>query len=290
MTAPGALRSNILIAGCGYIGRAAGSLLARKGHRVWGLCRSAASLDRVRQAGLEPFPADLADLSTLRALPPVDAVIACQAPARGEDYRTAYHESTQNLIRSLKPASQVRFVFVSSTSVLGPRRGAQVDADTRIEPERLDDDARILRRTEEAVMSADLRGMVLRLSGIYGPGRNRLDAIRSGRFVPAASSAWTNRIHRDDAASAIETLIDRGVPGQTYLATDDTPSTQREFYGWLMEKLGRPAPPEEDKTRADEALYGSKRCSNAKLKKLGWEPRYPSYREGYGELLGRDGG
>lgn len=294
---------NILVAGCGYIGCAAGGRLAAAGHRVWGLCRSEASLNRVREAGLEPFKADLGDMTTLRALPPVDAVIACQAPSRSarpgipgaaprpgngprpeEDHRSAYLEATDNLIRAIKPATSVRFIFVSSTSVLGPRGGAWTDADTKIDPDRLDDDAKILHETERLVLAAPVRGMVLRLSGIYGPGRNRLDAIRSGRFVPAASPAWTNRIHRDDAASALQVLIERGEPGQTYLATDDTPVTQQEFYGWLMEKLGLPAPAEEERTRADAAVYASKRCQNAKLKKLGWSPRYPGYREGYGEL------
>ncbi len=286
---------NILIAGCGYIGCAAGRLLTAKGHRVWGLCRGESSLARVREAGLEPFKADLRDAASLRALPPVDAVIACQAPARGarpglpaaqaEDHRSAYLEATDGLIRALKPATSVRFIFVSSTSVLGPRGGAWTDADTKVDPDRLDDDAKVLWETERLVLSAPVRGMVLRLSGIYGPGRNRLDAVRSGRFAPTASSAWTNRVHRDDAASALELLIDRGEPGQTYLATDDTPATQRDLYGWLMEKLGRPAPVEEEKSKADAAVFASKRCSNAKLKKLGWVPRYSGYREGYGELV-----
>lgn len=276
---------NLLIAGCGYLGRAAGSRLASRGHRVWGLCRSAASLDRVREAGIEPFRADLADASTLRALPPVDAVVACQAPAKGESYGSVYRTATDELIRALKPATQVRFVFVSSTAVYGPRGGAWVDADTAIDPDRLDDDAKTLWETERLVLSAPIRGMVLRLSGLYGPGRNRLDAVRAGRFTPLASPAWTNRVHRDDAASAVELLLDRGEPGGTYLASDDAPATQTEFYGWMMEKLGRPAPPLEEKSKSDAAVYASKRCANANLKKLGWTLRYPGYQEGYGAFL-----
>lgn len=276
---------NILIAGCGYIGRAAGTLLVGQGHRVWGLCRSQAALERVRLSGLEPFEADLKNAASLRGLPPVDAVIACQAPSKGENYQSTYYDATEELLRAIKPAEQVRFILVSSTSVYGPRAGGWVDADTPIREQELDDDAIILRKTEKMVLAAPVRGAVLRLSGIYGPGRNRVDAIRTGRLKPTLGAAYTNRIHREDAASALALLLDRGEPRQTYLASDDHPVSQSEFYVWLCAKLGVGAPVEPLPADAAKSLDASKRCNNKKLKQLGWTPRYPGYREGYGELL-----
>lgn len=277
--------TSALIAGCGYLGRALGREMSARGWRVYGLCRSEASLDQVRAAGLTPFAADLNNPQTLLNLPAADAVVACQAPPRGESYEKIYFEAIDHLIRALRPAASFRFVFVSSSAVYGSRAGGWVDADTPIDPARLDDNAKILRKTEERVLAAPLRGMVVRLSGIYGPGRSRADSIRSGRVKPAGGPAFTNRIHRDDAVSAVCTVLAKGEPGQIYLASDDQPTTQDEFYGWLCPRLGLPKPAEPSADAASKAFAESKRCANAKLKRLGWIPKYPGYQEGYGELL-----
>lgn len=282
---------NVLIAGCGYLGCAAGAVLSASGHRVKGLCRSEASADRIRSAGLTPLKADLTDLAALKKLPlgGLHGVILCQAPAKGEAYRAAYLEATETLLEALKiyvapGADPLRLVFVSSTSVYGPRAGGWVDADTPIDPEVLEEDVRVLRRAEELVLAAG--GRVLRLSGIYGPGRNRIEALKSGQFKPFSGLGYTNRIHRDDAARAAALVLENGRPGQIYLATDDKPASQTEFYGWLCGRMGLPAPAAQPAVQAAQAWADSKRCSNAKLKELGWSPRYAGYEQGYGELLG----
>lgn len=278
---------NVLIAGCGYLGRALGTeLLALRRSNVWGLCRSDASIQKLEEAGIMPLRGDMTDARTLTGLPQViKAVVACQAPARGESYQHAYWDATQTLLRAVSSRS-MRFLFISSTSVYGPRDGGWVDADTPIDPAQLDEDAQILRKTEEMVLSAPtpVKGMVLRLSGIYGPERNRALSIRSGRIRPTGGPAYTNRIHRDDAVRAIIRVLAEGTPGQTYLASDDVPATQKEFYGWLCPHMRLPVPPEPAAAEAAKALRDSKRCNSDKLKKLGWLPRYPSYKEGYGPL------
>lgn len=289
---------NVLIAGCGYLGRALGAELTARGSHAWGLCRTDASLEKIRSAGFEPVRADLNDPSTLNQLPSVDAVVACQAPGRGESYTTAYLEATGNLLRAVSgmsrltrtPNRTLNFLFISSTSVYGPREGGWVDADTPIDPARLDEDAKMLFQTEQRVLSSGTGGGVLRLSGIYGPGRSRADSLRSGRMQATPSQAYTNRIHRDDAVAAILRLLESGKPGQIYLATDDAPATQTEFYGWLCPKLGidfssATGQPPASVSHGGNPLAASKRCSNAKLKQLGWVPRFPSYKEGYGALL-----
>ncbi len=282
---------NVLIAGCGYLGCATGAVLSAAGHRVKGLCRSQASADRVRAAGLGPLQADLTDLAALRKLPlgGLHGAILCQAPAKGEGYQATYHQATETLLEALKifaapGAGPVRTVFVSSTSVYGPRAGGWVDADTAIDPEVLDEDARVLKRTEDLVLASG--GMVLRLSGIYGPGRNRIEAIRSGQFKPFSGLGYTNRVHRDDAARAAALVLEKGRPGQVYLASDDKPASPTEFYGWLCARMGVSAPAAPPAVQAAEAWAASKRCSNAKLKQLGWAPKYAGYEQGYGELLG----
>ena len=139
-----------------------------------------------------------------------------------------------------------------------------------------------LLEAEGLVLDSGFESMVLRLGGIYGPGRNHAARIREGTARPYLTDKYTNRIHVEDAASSLEVLLDRGKPGEIYLGVDDRPSTQKEFYEWLYARLGRPLPAAD----GGSGVRGSnKRCSNKKLKALGWKPLYPTYREGYEALL-----
>jgi nucleoside-diphosphate-sugar epimerase len=132
----------------------------------------------------------------------------------------------------------------------------------------------MLLKTEEAVLKSGQPAIILRLSGIYGPGRNRILSIKEGRVKPVLSGTFMNRIHVDDVVSAIVLLLNKGVPGEIYLASDDQPCTEREFYMWLkVQGLVN-----------DEGPKG-KKCTNRKLKSIGWKLSYPSYLQGYTALL-----
>ena len=101
---------------------------------------------------------------------------------------------------------------------------------------------------------------------------------------------WLNQIHRDDAAVALLRLSDPLLPPGIFNVTDNSPSTQRELYGWMAEFLDRPLPPEGPADQNRKRGYSSRRISNAKLRAIGWEPRYPSYRDALPQLmLGRQG-
>ena len=93
-----------------------------------------------------------------------------------------------------------------------------------------------------------------------------------------------NRIHVTDIVRAIRILLERGQPGEIYLGSDDTPSTQREFYSWVFERLSLPIPAP---TEPEENRHGqsNKRCFNKKIKELGLKLRYPSFKEGYAPLI-----
>ncbi len=271
----------LLIAGCGFLGTELGRGWARSGRAVCGLKRRPETL---AGTGIIPFRADLLDPSTLRKIPPVDLVLLCQAPGRGEGYRATYLEATRNLLEALRGTAVKKILFVSSTGVYGVRDGSVV---TELTPSGADFEsdeaaanARLLLETENEVLEGTIPGMVLRLGGLYGPKRNRLAAIREGKLIPAASPTFTNRIRVEDAASAAELLLEKGEAGQVYLGVDDEPCTQADFYGWLCPRLGVPPP------APSASLDRGKRVSNAKLKSLGWTPRYPGFREGYADLLG----
>jgi nucleoside-diphosphate-sugar epimerase len=139
---------------------------------------------------------------------------------------------------------------------------------------------RILREAERAALGSGTT--VVRSSGIYGPGRGVLfEKFRRGEAVIEGDGLrWINQIHQRDLVAALAHLIEAGVPGEIYNATDDTPVTYREYYAWCSEFLHQPMPPYGPVNLQRKRGLTNKRVSNAKLRATGWSPMYPSFREG----------
>jgi nucleoside-diphosphate-sugar epimerase len=131
-------------------------------------------------------------------------------------------------------------------------------------------------------------GIVARLAGIYGPGRSVLlkKFLEGSAVLEAGGNRWINQIHRDDGARALLQLAQNEAAAGIYNVCDDTPTTQREIYGWIADFLNRPLPPEGPADLNRKRGWTSKRISNARLRALGWIPRYPGYRDALPELVG----
>ena len=175
--------------------------------------------------------------------------------------------------------------MVSSTSVYGVNDGSWVDEKTESDAPR--GDSKWISEMERVILSSDIPAIILRLGGIYGPYRHRLKQIEQGKFTPSFSDAYVNRIHVQDAVAGLELLIYKGRAGDVYLGVDDYPSTQKEFYTWLYEQLGWSLPQIESLPK--DFVHGSnKRCSNKKIKDLGLSLKYPTFKEGYSEILKKE--
>ncbi len=273
----------ILIAGCGYVGRAAGKFLAAKGHEVWGLSRNTGGLDIL---GIVPISADLLKSETLADLPAVDCVILSQAPSRVSDnYHKTYVEGARNLTRALADTSVRKLILISSTRVYGRATGEASWVDETTFPDPADENAKSLLEAERIVLESGVPSLIFRLGGIYGPGRNRLKQIQSGEAKVEFTDIYVNRIHLTDIVRGIEILMEKGKPGEVYLGVDDQPSTQREFYNWIFDRLliAKPSPLAQTLDKKHEA--SNKRCSNKKLRSLGMHFKYPTYKEGYEALI-----
>jgi nucleoside-diphosphate-sugar epimerase len=291
----------VLLAGCGDLGTEAGLRFVAAGHRVVGWRRSPANLP----AGIEGAAADLSS----GILPPIPAdtsavVVVLAADSPTEDaYRASYVDGLSNVLDAVlaSDAGIGRVLFVSSTAVYGDADGGWIDESTTPEPGGFS--GRIMREAEELLFDR-LRGtgitpVVLRLGGIYGPGRTRLiDQVRGGAAVIPAEPRYTNRIHRDDAAAAIVQLCTMDtVPGHIYLGVDDDPAELGEVLTFLAAELGLPRPASSARGRSngggeparegggEPARGGNKRCSNALLRSTGFEFQYPSFRDGYRDIL-----
>jgi nucleoside-diphosphate-sugar epimerase len=278
--------SNILIAGCGYVGSALARVRIARGDTVFGLRRNPVHLPE----GVVPIAADLAVPRSLADLPAaLDVVVYAASPAGRDDafYRTAYVEGLRNLIAAFRAQGQKprRTILVSSTAVYGQTHGEWVDETSETQPTHFS--GRRLLEAEALLRESGLPAVVLRLGGIYGPRRTRLvDEVRQGRApIARGGPRYTNRIHRDDCVGALDHLIEHAAPEECYLGVDCEPEDEAVVLRWLAGAVGA-APPVvagADQRRAPRS--GSKRCSNARLLSSGYAFRYPSYREGYTAVL-----
>lgn len=279
--------ARVLIAGCGYVGTALGARLGRAGHFVWGMRRSPAPTP----GPIVPIRADVREEALGDALPEgLDFIFYTASSGGGGEaaYRAAYAEGPWNLLRALdaKGERPRRVFFTSSTAVYEQTDGGRVDERSPAKPVRRA--GRVLLEGERAFLESGHPATILRLAGIYGPGRARLlEAVRAGRAAcPEGPPRFANRIHRDDCAGALAHLMMMEVPEEVYIGVDDEPADRREVLNWLAARLGAPPPRE---TCADAAVSGraaaNRRCSNAKLKASGYRFLYPSYREGYAEMI-----
>jgi nucleoside-diphosphate-sugar epimerase len=279
----------VLIVGCGYVGTALGQELAARGDLVWGIRRNPELLP----PSIQPIQADILQTDALPGLlPDAPDVVVYAASAGGfsdHEYRAAYVDGVRSLLRALvrMGAQPERLLFTSSTGVYGRSDGAWVDEDTPPEPAAFNG-SRVL-EGEHLVLDGPFRGVVLRIGGIYGPGRTALlDRIRSGQAVCPPEPVWSNRIHRDDCAGALLHLLDHPDPASIYIGVDREPADICTVMTWLADRLGVPRPGRVE--GAGGTSRGSnKQCSSDRLVESGYQFRYPGYREGFEAVLAEEG-
>ncbi|MEO5724271.1 MAG: SDR family NAD(P)-dependent oxidoreductase [Ilumatobacteraceae bacterium] len=203
-----------------------------------------------------------------------------------DGYRVAYVDSVRHLVVAIYRDCIVppRVLFVSSTAVYDVDDGSWVDESTPAEPTA--PTAVVLREAEQTLLEQIPEATILRLGGIYGPGRTRqIDRIRDGFETISSEPRFTNQIHRDDAAAAIVhlmTIQDR--PKSVYIGVDDCPADHREIVEFLAHTLDLPMPSVAANSGRPEASWG-KRCHNTRLRASGFVFSYPTYREGYASVL-----
>ena len=281
-------QAKILIAGCGDLGlRLAHRLGAVSTANIFGLRRTP-DATLAMPANFQWVTGDLTQASTLTELPrDLTHIVFAAAPnARTPaDYEAVYLFGLQHVIRACTSPSLKRIVFISSTAVYSDHGNQWVDETTPTAPTHFN--GKTLCAAEQWLQAFGVDHHVetlsLRLSGIYGPGRNfLLDRLRLGQAsAPLGEAHWANRIHVDDAAAAIVHLLTLNQPDSTYLVTDSTPLPMRTLYEALAKLVGGPCPT----VGPAPAMVGSKRLSNKRLLATGFELRWPDSRKGYAASL-----
>jgi nucleoside-diphosphate-sugar epimerase len=283
------MNPEILIIGCGFLGEAAAGLFSASGRRVLGINRTPRGTGDCLADSFEIAACDITSGPAVRALAPKvqGADLAIHAVSSGgagaESYAALYRDGLARILDAWHPK---RVIFVSSTSVYAQTDGSWVTEESPTEPDR--ETGRILLEAERTALAAG--GSVVRLSGIYGPGRSvLLRKFLSGEAVlEKEANRWINQVHRDDAAAALFSLGTFSAQSGIFNVSDDTPATQRDVYGWMADVLNRPLPPEGVADRNRKRGWTSKKVSNQKFRSMGWSPRFPSYCDALPLLISPD--
>jgi nucleoside-diphosphate-sugar epimerase len=280
----------VLVVGCGYVGERVAALERAACAYVLALVRSGESADRLRAQGIEPVSGDLDDPQSLRTIPVSGADLYYLAPppsAGITDPRAAA------FIEAMMPANLPRrVVLISTTGVYGDCQGQWVDEERPPNPQadrarrRLDAENRF--RAFGGLHTVPI--IILRVAGIYGPGRLPIERLsRHEPVLREEESPWSNRIHVDDLARVCVAAMRHGRNGSVYNATDGHPSTMTDYFNRVADAAGLPRPPAIARADSRDRLSGgmlsylaeSKRLDNRRLREeLGVKLQYPDLTSG----------
>ena len=231
-----------LIVGCGDIGRRVARLEISEGRSVLGLARSDSTAASLIAMGLGVIPSDLDDVATLVALPDIVSTLyyfAPPPPSGADDPRL------RNCLDALKGFPE-RVVYISTSGVYGDCAGAWIDEECPLNPK--SDRGKRRMAAEQVLEDWSLRTavpvIILRVPGIYGPGRLPVERVRQGIpvLIPE-ESPYSNRIHADDLAAACIAAARHGQPGRAYNISDGHPTTMTDYFWRIADLYGLPRPP-----------------------------------------------
>ncbi len=284
---------HLVIFGAGYVGAETARQALARGWRVTALTRNPEKARALAAAGADAVIADLADESWHSMLPlGADLALNCVSSGGGgpESYRHSYLEGMKSVVKWAGRTQVGTIIYTGSTSVYPQGDGARVDETASIEASRAAGNPLV--EAEDRLRAWSGRAFVLRLAGIYGPGRHYLlDQLRAGGGeIAGLGDHRLNLIHRDDIVGAVWAAFaaPAGVAGGVFNVADDGAAPKVEVAHFLAGKLGLPVP-----RFTGEPAQGRRRITpdrviaNDKIKRdLGWRPLYPTYREGYAAILG----
>jgi nucleoside-diphosphate-sugar epimerase len=290
-----------LIVGCGYLGRRVAALWRQSGPPVVAVTRSENRSLELASEGIDTIVADVTRPQTLGALRSseferqgIDCVLFAVGHDRtaGQSIEEVYAGGVRNLLTVL-PHSVQRFIYISTTGVYGPAEGAWVDERTPPDPRREGGRASFAAEQVLAGHALGANSVILRLAGLYGPGRVPfLKELQAGDPIPAPSRGYLSLIHVDDAAAAV-IAADR-LPAfddgpRVYNVSDGCPVERGEFYREVARRIDAPSPqlvePDPESPRAARAAADRRIRNTRMIEELKVKLAYPDYCAGLAAIL-----
>lgn len=245
-------------------------------------------------ASISVVTADISQPTHLAATLPdcIDIILYCLSPSEFTEagYQQVFLAGTSNLLAALerRRISPRRIFFVSSTSVYHQNSDNLVSETSPAMPTSFS--GKTLLETENFLLKSGIPTTVIRFSGIYGGNRTRLiEQALKGELTSQVPGAYTNRINEADCIEVLKHLMQKEIDGEKleniYLATDCAPVRTNQLAQWFRDKVM--CLPEKPGTPPPRRRAGSKRCSNQRLLDSGYQFIYPTWAEGYTEMIER---
>jgi nucleoside-diphosphate-sugar epimerase len=286
---------DVLIVGCGDVGARVGCAELEAGKSVMGVVRTEGRAKELIGLGIESYRGDLDLPTTLRKLPAKDVCLYYSAPPPSSGVTDPRMEGLVSVLDAAHRPQRV--VLISTTGVYGDCGGAWIDEGRPPDP--LTDRARRRLHGENTLLrwgrDFHVPVVILRVAGIYGPGRLPVRRLRERRPVLSEEeSPFSNRIQVDDLARVCLAAARKGHAGAVYNVTDGHPTTMTDYIYRVADLLGIPRPPtislEEARVQLSPGMLSylaeSKRLDNRRMREeLGVEPLYPDLTSGLPSCL-----
>ena len=274
--------AKILIIGCGDLGQAVAIKLYSQDHHITGLKRH----PPINKQSIHYIKADISKIETLNSLTgdfQQAIIILSPDSSSTEAYRTVFETGINNLLLALNKNTSI--TFISSTRVYAEINGEWVNEQTPANA--FDPKSRLILQAENKILAHNPLNTIIRFSGIYGRTKGYfLQQIKNANPIQQHPSYYTNRIHRSDCIGVIVHLINKKIAGDKleplYLATDSEPSPKWNVACYLAEQMNYKKP---TASLGSEQNGKNKRISNQLLVDSGYTFKYPSYKQGYQQLI-----
>ncbi len=282
--------TGVFIVGCGDIGTRIARLCLDKGVPVTGLVRSTDKAEVLESLGIRAVVADMDDPVSLDGLPTKGTTLFYFAPPPGGGHQDPRVRTFCNSVP--KGGEPARVVYLSTSGVYGDYGGEVVTEESPAHPETPRGKRRLDAENSFRMWGAERKVpvVILRVTGIYGPGRLPVSQLTAGQPVLDEQIAnLTNRIHSDDLAQICVAAAERGEDGDIFNVSDGHPSTMTDYFNASADLLGLPRPRQVSWEEARQVMtplmlsYVSetRRMDNRRmLAKLGITLKYPTLAEG----------
>ena len=272
----------LLVIGCGKLGQKLGLLAKKTPLDLLGFKRKKITSTNIRIEQQDIFDKSFFDKVKIHS--PDFILYSLSADEQSKkSYRRNYVEGLKQVIKSIKYINNFQHLFfVSSTSVYGDNNDQFIDEFSETSPKNFR--GTILLEAENLLNTVKFNSTVLRLSGIYGSGRNYMIKLSQDAESWPKVDRWTNRINEDDAANFIIFLLNQclqgEIPEKLYLLTDKEPVTLFRLLNWIRQNLNL-----KNKINITSDPILGKRLRSSIIPSLKFEYKYPTYKQGYKELI-----